>query len=279
MTDSYTTLISAAQLAHAMTEELPVRVFDCRARLGEPKLGLQLFESGHINGAVHADLDRHLADAPGENGRHPLPTREAWLAQVRRWGVNNDEQVVLYDDAGGQMAARGWWMFRWLGHQTTAVLDGGLKQWQQPLASGPVEPLEPSDFQPKTALTRTWQVHEVNANLQSKRHTLVDARSTDRFRGKQEPIDPVAGHIPAAVCLPSTGNLQPSGLFKAADALNERFRSIDAQTTVCYCGSGVTATHNILAMRVAGLAEPALYADSWSGWITDDTRPIAQGET
>ena len=235
-----------------------------------------LFAEGHIQGAIHADLDADLAGPPGDQGRHPLPNFDAWLTRVQQWGLQDQEQVVLYDDMGGQMAARGWWMFRWLGHEATAVLDGGLLRWQRPLESGVAKTSSPSDFKPKRTLTRLWQVGDVERNLNQSTHQLVDARSVERWRGEQEPIDPVAGHIPNALCLPSTGNLAPSGLFKSAEDLRKRFADVSSMNTVCYCGSGITATHNILAMRHAGLAEPVLYADSWSGWITDSNRPIVQ---
>ena len=275
MSKMYQTLISAEALAERLTQRAPTRLFDCRARLGEPDRGAALFVAGHIEGALHADLDIHLADKPGMQGRHPLPPFDTWLAQARRWGLTDDEQVVVYDDAGGQMAARAWWMFRWLGHEATAVLDGGLEQWQQPLASGPEPEPTPSNFQPKPPLTRLWQVNDVVENLQSASHTLVDARSEVRFYGEQEPIDPIAGHIPGAMCLPCTENLTHNNCFKSATELRERFASVASDNTVCYCGSGVTAAHNVLAMRVAGLPEAALYADSWSGWISDSSRPIA----
>jgi thiosulfate/3-mercaptopyruvate sulfurtransferase len=275
MSKMYQTLISAEALAERLTQGAPTRLFDCRARLGEPDRGAALFAAGHIEGALHADLDIHLADKPGVQGRHPLPAFDTWLAQARRWGLTDDEQVVVYDDAGGQMAARAWWMFRWLGHEATAVLDGGLEQWQQPLASGPEPEPTPSSFQPKPPLTRRWQVNDVVENLQTASHTLVDARSEVRFYGEQEPIDPIAGHIPGAMCLPCTENLTHNNCFKSAAELRERFASVASDNTVCYCGSGVTAAHNVLAMRVAGLPEAALYADSWSGWITDSSRPIA----
>lgn len=275
MSKMYQTLISADALAERLTQGAPTRLFDCRARLGEPDRGAALFAAGHIEGALHADLDIHLADKPGVQGRHPLPPFDTWLAQARRWGLTDDEQVVVYDDAGGQMAARAWWMFRWLGHEATAVLDGGLEQWQQPLASGPEPEPTPSSFQPKPPLTRLWQVNDVVENLQTASHTLVDARSEVRFYGEQEPIDPIAGHIPGAMCLPCTENLTHNNCFKSATELRERFASVASDDTVCYCGSGVTAAHNVLAMRIAGLPEAALYADSWSGWITDSSRPIA----
>lgn len=278
MSPIYTTLISADALADLMLDRAPLRIFDCRARLGEPEQGKALFADGHIEGAQHADLDAHLADPPGLRGRHPLPAFDTWLAQAQQWGLGESDQVVVYDDVGGQMAARAWWMFRWLGHGATAVLDGGLNQWRQPLSQGTAKQPIPSDFRPKPALTRLWQSQDMLENLSRPSRTLVDARSPERFRGEKEPIDPVAGHIPGALCLPSAENLTTSNKFKTADELSQRFSTIDAEHTVCYCGSGVTAAHNILAMRVAGLPEPALYADSWSGWITDIARPVALGD-
>ncbi len=274
MTEQYHTLISAGELAALMASDAPLRVFDCRAQLGKPQRGAELFALGHIAGALHADLDLHLAAPPDHRGRHPLPNRDDWLAQVQRWGLLNHEQVVVYDDAGGQMAARAWWMMRWLGHDRVAVLDGGLPNWSMPLETGPAQQPTPSNFTAKAPLTRLWQVDQVTANLQSQDHTMVDARSEVRFRGEAEPIDPVAGHIPNAICLPSTDNLTTTGEFKSPEALGHRFAGLATDKAVCYCGSGVTATHNILAMTIAGLQEPALYADSWSGWITDSSRPI-----
>lgn len=279
MTQTYTTTINAAELETLLEIKAPLRIFDCRARLGDPDQGAVLFAEGHIAGALRADLDTDLAAPPGDQGRHPLPVFDAWLTRVKQWGLQDNEQVVLYDDMGGQMAARGWWMFRWLGHEATAVLDGGLQHWQRPLAFDTPGIPSASNYQPKQALTRLWQVQEVEHNLNHPTHQLVDARSAERFAGEQEPIDPVSGHIPSAICLPSVDNLAPSGLFKTPEDLRERFADISSTNTVCYCGSGVTATHNILAMRLAGMAEPVLYADSWSGWITDSDRPIATANT
>jgi thiosulfate/3-mercaptopyruvate sulfurtransferase len=195
------------------------------------------------------------------------------LAVVRRFGVQNHHQVVLYDDAGGAYAARAWWMFRWLGHSDVAVLDGGLASW-----TGDLERAEPaattSDFQAKPALTKLISTADLAKTHASTDHRLLDARTQIRFDGKEEPIDPVAGHIPGAACFPFQENLGPTGSFQTAAWLKERFSDL-GQDPICYCGSGVTACHNILAMHIAGLAEPTLYADSWSGWITDPARPVA----
>lgn len=276
MSDSKLTfahLISANDLKKQLASPQPPVIFDCRARLGDAQWGPAAYAEGHIDGAQFLDLDRDLAAAPDERGRHPLPDREDWLATVRRLGVNNDDQIVLYDDAFGAYAARGWWMFRWLGHARVAVLDGGLPAWQEPLTTT-TPTVGTSQFSASEPLTRLIATTDLVASLDRLEGRLIDARAEARFSGQEEPIDPVAGHIPGAVCLAFQGNLSDDGTFLPPAALQERFSGLP-EDPVCYCGSGVTACHNILAMRVAGLAEPTLYASSWSGWITDSTRPVA----
>ncbi|MDB0050086.1 sulfurtransferase [Pseudomonadales bacterium] len=287
---SFTTLITAKELADHPTQGL--RILDCRGRLGDPAWGQMAFDQGHIPGAVHADMDRHLATQPNQHGRHPLPSPQAWLAQIQAWGIENQDQVVVYDDAGGSFAGRAWWMMRWLGHLNVAVLDGGLNNWSGSLTEpgGRVEAYSPSQFQAATPLTKLSSAEDVltlsttlmNA-ANSTTEYLIDARALARFAGDEEPIDPVAGHIPGAVCLPFSDNLDDQGFFKAPDDLARRFlalgleRSHKDPAVTIYCGSGVTAIHNILAMRIAGFGEAALYADSWSGWIVDANRPVARG--
>ena len=287
---SFTTLITAKELADHPTQGL--RILDCRGRLGDPAWGQMAFDQGHIPGAVHADMDRHLATQPNQHGRHPLPSPQAWLAQIQAWGIENQDQVVVYDDAGGSFAGRAWWMMRWLGHLNVAVLDGGLNDWSGSLTEpgGRVEAYSPSQFQAATPLTKLSSAEDVltlsttlmNA-ANSTTEYLIDARALARFAGDEEPIDPVAGHIPGAVCLPFSDNLDDQGFFKAPDDLARRFlalgleRSHKDPAVTIYCGSGVTAIHNILAMRIAGFGEAGLYADSWSGWIVDANRPVARG--
>ena len=287
---SFTTLITAAQLANHATQGL--RVLDCRGRIGEPNWGQVAFDKGHILGAVHADMDRHLATKPNQHGRHPLPPPQAWLAQVQAWGIENQDQIIIYDDAGGSFAGRAWWMMRWLGHANVAVLDGGLNNWPGPLTKPgtSVQFYAPSTFQATTPLTKlssTEDVLTLSTTLMDATNLgnefLIDARAQARFVGKEELVDPVAGHIPGAVCLPFSDNLDDKGFFKTSDKLAQRFTDLglsaaqqDIAVTV-YCGSGVTAIHNILAMRIAGFGEAALYADSWSGWIVDANRPVATG--
>lgn len=287
---SFTTLITAKELADHPAQGL--RILDCRGRLGDPAWGQMAFDQGHIPGAVHADMDRHLVTQPNQHGRHPLPSPQAWLAQIQAWGIENQDQVVVYDDAGGSFAGRAWWMMRWLGHLNVAVLDGGLNNWSGPLTEpgGRVEAYSPSQFQATTPLTKLSSAEDVltlSTTLMNAANTateyLIDARALARFAGDEEPIDPVAGHIPGAVCLPFSDNLDDQGFFKAPDDLATRFlalgleRSHKDPAVTIYCGSGVTAIHNILAMRIAGFGEAALYADSWSGWIVDANRPVASG--
>ncbi|MGI9325723.1 MAG: sulfurtransferase [Pseudomonadales bacterium] len=253
-------------------------VFDCRAKLGDPAWGLAAFESGHIPGAAHLDLDRHLAAAPGAGGRHPLPDRESLTRELRTLGLHSHSQVVLYDDAGGAFAARAWWCLRWLGHRQVALVDGGLSAYvgasQALLETGPAQPRAAGDFQASAPLTKTVDVAQV---LLASRGTatdvaLLDARAQARFDGLEEPIDAVAGHIPGAKCHPFTENLSADGTFKPAEQLRAAFGQLPAEV-ICYCGSGVTAAHNVLALVHAGWAEPALYAGSWSHWILDPERP------
>ncbi len=248
-----------------------VCIFDCRAVLGDPDAGRRAYEAGHIPGALHADLDRHLAAAPGAAGRHPLPVRGSLAARFAAWGANAGDQLVFYDDAGGAFAARGWWLARWCGHRASAVLDGGIAVWPGEVSRTVPTP-EPGNFPLRPALTRTVTASDIQAR--DTRYCLVDARTRRRFDGLEEPIDPVAGHIPGAHCRPFQENLDERGCFRSHAQLRERFADV-AENPVCYCGSGVTAAHNVLAMRLAGFDEPALYPGSWSEWIADPQRPVA----
>ncbi len=262
-------------------------VLDTRFNLTQPQAGEQAFAAGHIPGAQYVHLDRDLSAAKtGHNGRHPLPTPEAFAATARSWGLTPHTQVVVCDDQGGMFAARLWWMLRWLGHDAVQVLDGGWSAW---LAAGgeasthAVEPAQPG----------TWQAHEregwrlqadvVLAGVQGLRaQCLIDARAADRFRGENETLDPVGGHIPGARNRFFQLNLQPDGRFKPAARLREEFTALlqgqPLDTVVHQCGSGVTACHNLLAMAAAGLPPTALYAGSWSEWCSDPARPVARGE-
>ncbi len=262
----YTTLITADELAR---DPAAFRILDCRARLGDPDFGPRAYAEGHIPGACYASLDDDFAAAPGDGGRHPLPEPERLRDRFRDWGVNDDDQIVVYDDAGGAFAARAWWCARWLGHEAVAVLDGGLPAWSGPLGRETPAPRR-GDFSIRPSLTRTVDADTLLQRLPGAH--LVDARSQERFDGREEPVDPVAGHIPGAVCRPFQGNLTASGRFQPPEALARRFAGLP-DDVICYCGSGVTAAHNVLAMKIAGRPEPVLYPGSWSEWIRDPNRP------
>ncbi len=275
-------VISPAELS-ALLGSPQLRVVDCRASLQDPLAGRAAYEQAHLPGATFADLLHDLSGpiVAGRTGRHPLPPVEVFVEKLRGWGINGSSQVVAYDDAGGAFAARLWWMLRWLGHDAVAVLDGGYSAWLA--EQGPVTAEVPApargDFSPAQRNELLVSAKEVGAP-QSLARRLFDARAPERFRGDVEPIDPVAGHISGAVNLPFAENLR-SGRFLSPAELRERFARALGDTSpedaVVYCGSGVTACHDVLAFARAGLPLPRLYAGSWSEWITDPSRPIERG--
>lgn len=253
---------------------------DCRFNLADPAAGEHAFQEGHISGAQFLDLEKDLSGdiTPGETGRHPLPNKTNLVDTMHRIGVRNGQPVVAYDQANGAFAARLWWLLRDLGHASVWVLDGGLAAWQaagQPTDSEISTPAH-SEFSPSDSLCLTIEAD----SLATTSMPLFDARDEVRYRGEQEPIDPVAGHIPGALCLPFSANLTDAGQFKSPEQLKRHFLETgvpETEPAVCYCGSGVTACHNVLALRHAGFPEPYLYGGSWSEWITDPTRPVATG--
>ncbi|RAR64435.1 thiosulfate/3-mercaptopyruvate sulfurtransferase [Onishia taeanensis] len=275
-------LIDSASLAAAQASSRPPLLLDCRARLDDADAGRALWRDGHLPGSQHLALEHDLSAPAGEGGRHPLPSHEAFTAVIQRLGITPDVPVVVYDDMGGQLAAaRAWWMLAcWAGHAEVRVLDGGLPAWQASggaLEAGEVATPASSDWRPNfddsTLVTA--------ADITPGRSALVDARGLPRFHGEVEPIDPVAGHIPGARCRPSADNLTADGRFKPAAKLNAELADVDAQAAdgmIAYCGSGVTACHNILTYAIAGRPLPRLYAGSWSDWIRDPGRPVATGD-
>ncbi len=269
-------LISVTELTEALEGPRPPRLLDCRARLGDPDAGHGLWWAAHLPGSYHLDLDRDLAARPGQGGRHPLPGHAAFTATLQRLGITPEVPVVVYDDMGGQLAAaRAWWMIAcWAGHPDARLLDGGIQAWTGgggDLAEGDRPLPRPSAWTPAF-----YDEQRVSADqVFSGRALKVDARSRERFRGEAEPIDPVAGHIPGAVCRPSADNLTPAGHFKSSAQLATELP--EAEEVIAYCGSGVTACHDILAYAVAGRALPRLYPGSWSEWVRDPSRPVAQG--
>ncbi len=276
----FSTLIDVHQLAPGLIRDDWV-VLDCRFALSDPSSGRKQYLQGHIARAQHADLDKHLSGPVIANvsGRHPLPSRRLLSRRFRAWGVNPHDQIVAYDQADGAFAARLWWLARWLGHGEVAVLNGGFQAWvEADLGVETQTSIAPKGrFGASRALTRTVDAQAVLGAARSDA-AIVDARTPPRFRGEVEPIDPVAGHIPGARCLPFNDNVDDKGRWLDRRTLGHRFEGCGAHDTICYCGSGVTAAHNILAMVHAGLPEPALYPGSWSEWITDPKRPIARGD-
>ena len=266
----YDLLIEADEMLNFPGDNL--KVFDCRADLSDRNLGYAKYLEGHISQSQHLSLEKDLCSTPGRRGRHPLPTKENWITKIRNFGIDNSDQVVLYDETGGSFAARAWWMFRWVGHQKVALLNGGWQAWEGPKKSGSSPKSNTGRFKEKSSLTKLITMKELKASEAAR---LVDARSLERWSGENEPIDLVAGHIPNAVCHPFSGNLDNHSRFKSVSELRTRFEGL-REPIVCYCGSGVTAAHNILSLKIAGYSEPILYAGSWSEWIGYDDNPVAR---
>ena len=277
---SWTTLVDAATLA-AHLDDPAWLVVDVRHQLADTGYGERIYAENHIPGAVFLHCDYDLSGSmTGSNGRHPLPAPEKLAARLGEIGIGPQTQVVAYDDAQGMIAGRLWWLLRWLGHERVAVLDGGLQAWQA--ANGALTSelprLRPASFVAKVHDSMV-DADYVQAFLQTSRLYLVDARSPDRFRGENETIDPVGGHIPGAVNRFFRENLQADGRFKPVAELRAEWLMVLAgaspEQVVHQCGSGVSACHNILAMEIAGLTGSRLYAGSWSEWCTDCGRPVA----
>ncbi len=262
-------------------------ILDCRFALEDPDYGRSSYAEGHIAGAQFADLEQDLSGPviKGVTGRHPLPDAQTLLERLRVWGISDDSDVVLYDDGPGAFAARAWWLLAWLGKRDGVfVLDGGLKAWH---AAGLPLSVEASaaqlaNFNGKPDNSLLLSAEHLQKRLGEPGLTLIDARAKPRFRGEVEPIDPVAGHIPGAQCAAFAENLDSSGRFLPAEQLKQRFADQLAgrspQELVAYCGSGVTACHNLFALGLAGYPLGKLYAGSWSEWINDPARGIATGD-
>ncbi|MCL6263963.1 sulfurtransferase [Craterilacuibacter sp. RT1T] len=278
----YTTLISARDLAALPADT--TAVLDCRFQLADPAYGERAYLAGHVPGAHYLHLDTDLSGSKsGRNGRHPLPDSHLLAQKLGLLGIGADSQVVVYDDAGGMFAARAWFLLRLLGHRAVAVLDGGVGAW---LRAGGVlsSALSPSTLRPfmsSPALTQVVDAAAVLANLAAPVFAVVDARSPERFRGEGETLDPVGGHIPAALNRFFQANLGVDGCFKPAAELAAEWQALLggrlASEVVHQCGSGVTACVNLLAMEYAGLAGSRLYPGSWSEWCSDPARPVSAG--
>ncbi len=249
-------------------------MLDVRYRLGGPP-GPPEYAAGHVPGAAYVDLDADLAAPPGDGGRHPLPDRAVFEAAMRRCGVRDDRPVVVYDDWTALAAGRCWWLLRHHGHPDVRVLDGGWAAW---VADGGAVDTDAPERVPGDFEARPGVLPFVEPDGVLDVDVLVDARAAERYRGETEPIDPVAGHVPGAVNVPTSQNLTPQGRFRPAAELRELYAGVGAvpgADVAVYCGSGVTACHDLLALEVAGVTDAALYPGSWSGWITDPDRPVA----
>lgn len=274
-------LIDTAQLGALLESAGGVTLLDVRWSLAGPP-GRMAYAAGHLPGAVFVDLDTELAGPPGRGGRHPLPDPADFAAAMRRAGVRRDRPVVCYDQRDSTAAARAWWLLRDAGHLDVRVLDGGYEGWRatgQPVESGPGAEPEPGDLQPATGQLRRVDADEAAAL--ARRGVLLDARSAERYRGEVEPVDPVAGHVPGATSAPTAANVGADGRLLPAGLLAERFAALGVSgagdvEVATYCGSGVTAAHQVLALEVAGI-EAALWPGSWSEWVTDPDRPVATG--
>lgn len=272
-----TPLISVEHLRALLDAKTPLSLLDTRWTLAGPEH--EAYAAGHIPGAHFVSVDDDLASACGEHGRHPLPKASAFEAAMRRCGVCSEHPVVVYDAQGGTSAARAWWLLRYFGHGDVRVLDGGYPAWVE--ADEPVSTDTPPDGEGDLTarpggmplLDAPGAADLAGAGL------MFDVRAPERYRGESEPVDPVAGHIPGAVNLPATGNVDDRGMMLPHDALLSRFEQggYDGGRVGAYCGSGINAAQTVLALEVAGVHQAALYADSWSGWITDPARPVAIG--
>jgi thiosulfate/3-mercaptopyruvate sulfurtransferase len=281
----YMTLIESPELAAHISDTDWV-VLDCRFELARPEWGANAYAEAHVPNAIYAHLDRDLSSpVTSTSGRHPLPRAEAFAATLDRWGIDENVQVVAYDQSNGAYASRLWWLLRWVGHIRVAVLNGGFAAWQQaglPVGKQPGV-RQPRRFTPNRAQAGVVSTVELErilgaGQLATGERTLIDARSADRFAGQNETIDPVAGHVPGASNHPFAHNLDAQGRFLPVHVLRskwlETLRGQAPATAIAMCGSGVTACHNLLALEVAGLPGAQLYAGSWSEWIRDAARPI-----
>ena len=278
---SYTTIVSTDELARSLGDADLV-VVDVRSDLGDPTAGRRAYDAGHVPGAVFADLNRDLASEPGGGrGRHPLPDVASFAERAGAWGIGPGVQVVAYDAGDGMYASRLWWLLRWLGHDEVAVLDGGFAKWvsEGRDVTTDVPTPAPRAFEPRPRDGWIVDAAGVEAMREDASRVLVDSRAPERYRGEVEPIDPVAGHVPGAVNRFYKANVNADGTMRSPDELLREFESTLAgkpsSSAVIYCGSGVTACQNLLALEHAGLPGARLYPGSWSEWVSDPSRPVA----
>lgn len=278
----YKTIISAQEL-HDNLEYPDLAVMDCRFYLAEPELGLQEYLEGHIPGAVYINLDKDLSGeiVPGVTGRHPLPDSKVFADRLSNWGIDSSTQVIAYDNKGGALAARLWWMLRWLGHDQAAVLNGGWNAWikgDHPVETETILPTRKT-FQASEQSDLIADIDLVEKVRLDPDFLVIDARSPERYWGIKETIDVKAGHIPGAITAPYTENMDEEEYFLPLEQLKERYQNLlgglPEENVILYCGSGVTSIHSMIAMIMSGYQLPKLYPGSWSEWSADPERPIA----
>lgn len=280
----FTTLIEAEEL-QGLLDQADVCIIDCRHFLADLEKGRTLYQESHIPSAHFAHLDEDLSGEiiPGTTGRHPFPLLDDFLEKCQNWGIGPSTQVIAYDQGHGGIAARLWFLLHWIGHNKAAVLNGGWARWEKlqfPTSDKPATS-SPQNFIPKLRAGLLVDAERLQQLQKQAGALVVDSRAAARYRGEEEPIDPVAGHIPGAISAPFAENLDGDGRFKSETALRQRFDQLlgeqEISNTIFYCGSGVTACHNLLALHHLGHTEAKLYPGSWSDWITVENRPIATG--
>ncbi|MAR78109.1 MAG: sulfurtransferase [Gammaproteobacteria bacterium] len=278
---SYKTIISAENLINSLQDENTL-VFDCRCDIKDTTYGIQAYTEGHIPGSIYVNVDTDLAsEKTPSSGRHPLPDADALSEKLSQWGLSSEKQAVIYDDASGAFAGRMWWILKWLGHKKVAVLDGGLGSYMSIGGKLTTDEtiFEKNIFTPNIQSEMVVEITDVEEAQYKMNKLIIDARSKERYLGIKDLVDPIAGHVPGAISHPLSLNLNKDGKFRSPEDLKLAFDKIIADTTsenvISMCGSGITACHNILAMEIAGIKGIKLYVGSWSEWITDKSRPIA----
>jgi len=279
---SYKTIISAKDLIKNVNNDDFI-IFDCRCDISDSSYGIEAYNEGHIENSIFIDIDHDLAsEKTSDSGRHPLPDPRLFSEKLSQWGMSNNKQAVVYDDAGGAFAGRMWWILKWLGHSNVAVLDGALGAWMSiggKLTSKPTI-FERAVFEPSPNNNMYVSIKDVEDAQYKMNKLIIDARSRERYLGIKDPVDPIAGHIPGAVSHPLGMNLDKNGHFKSPEELRHNFNKIIGDTVssdiISMCGSGITACHNILALEICGIKDVTLFVGSWSEWITDKSRPVAK---
>ena len=279
---SYKTIISADNLMKNINNKEFI-IFDCRCDISDSSYGVNAYNEGHIENSIFVDVDHDLASEKTANsGRHPLPDPQLLSEKLSQWGMTNNKQAIVYDDAGGAFASRMWWILKWLGHTNVAVLDGALGAWMSNGGKLSTKPtiFERHVFNPSIKNDMHVSIKDVEEAQYKMSKLILDARSKERYLGIKDEVDPIAGHIPGAISHPLGKNLDKNGHFRSPEELRLNFNKLIGDTAssdiISMCGSGITACHNILALEISGINGVPLYVGSWSEWITDKSRPIAK---